>query len=72
MVATAVLELVQVPPLEGLSVVYSPTQIAVGPVYTVDGLTFMVNGDEASEVQLEPDNVKVKVALPAETAVITP
>lgn len=32
----------------------------------------MVNGDEASEVQLEPDKVKVKVALPAETAVITP
>ena len=31
--ATAGLELIQVPPVEGVSVVFEPTQIVVGPVY---------------------------------------
>lgn len=72
MVAIAGFELTQVPPIVGLKVVSSPTQREEEPVKTVDGLMFTLTGAEASEAQLDPDSVNVKVALPAAKAVITP
>ena len=65
-------ELIHKPPILGLKIVSSPTQIEARPVKTVEGLMFTLTGVDASDEQLEPESTKVKVALPAANAVMTP
>lgn len=72
MVATAGLELVQVPPEEGVNVVVPPTHIAVAPVIVTSGLSLTFTCSEGRDTQPEEVCVKVKVALPLDTPVTIP
>jgi uncharacterized protein (DUF362 family) len=71
-VATAVLLLVHVPPVVGLSVVVDPSHMVLAPVILTIGFTLTVNGAVATEVHPLLVKVYVNVAVPAETAVIKP
>ena len=62
----------QVPPDEGSKVVVVPIQIDCGPDTFTIGLPITVRGADALERQPVPVAVKVNVAVPADTAVITP
>lgn len=62
----------QVPPDEGSKVVVVPIQIDCGPDTFTTGLPITVRGADALETQPVPVAVKVNVAVPADTAVMTP
>lgn len=70
-VATALLLLVQVPPVDGDKVVLPPTQTLLDPVTLTVGIAFTVNGVVVFEHPLEVF-VKVKEAIPAKTPVTSP
>ncbi len=70
-VATEGLLLIHVPPVAGATVVVNPTQIVFGPVKLTFGLLLTVTGAVGSDAQ-PPVAVKIKVAVPALTAVTTP
>lgn len=71
-VATAGLLLAQVPPVVGDKLVVAPAQIVLRPVMLTTGVLFTVTGFVGAETQPVLVLVKVKVAVPAETAVTTP
>ena len=71
-VATEVLLLTQVPPVEGESVVVVPTQIAGEPVILATGFATTVIALVAFEMHPVDVSVKVNVAVPAPTEVTTP
>lgn len=71
-VATALLLLDQVPPVDGSSVVVPPIQIAEGPVMLTLATTLTVTGEEALETHPVEVCVKVKVAVPGSKAVTAP
>ena len=70
-VATEGVLLIHVPPVAGATVVVKPTQIVFGPEKLTVGLLLTVTGAVGSDAQ-PPVAVKIKVAVPALTAVTTP
>lgn len=71
-VATEVLLLVHVPPVDGDNEVCEFIQMAVGPVKNTVGLSYTVTGAVASEAHPVILFVKMNVAVPAATPVTTP
>jgi len=65
-------ELTHVPPVEGLSVVVVPLQIAVPPVTLATGSALTVIKPVEFETQLVELRVKIKVAVPGAIPVTTP
>lgn len=70
--ATAGALLTQVPSVFGDNVVDAPTQIVLAPVILTAGVGFTVTAAVGKDTQPVAVLVKVKVAVPAETAVMTP
>jgi hypothetical protein len=64
--------LVQLPPLVGDKVVVAPTQMLLEPVMLTVGKALMVTAAVGRETHPVALDVKVKVAVPAETPVTTP
>jgi len=71
-VATAGLLLAQVPPVVGERPVTPPMQMLVEPSTLTVGIGLTVTAGVGSETQPVTELVKVKVAVPADTAVTTP
>lgn len=66
------MELTQVPPDDGLSVVVVPLQIAVPPVTLATGNAFTVIKPVALDIQLVALSVNTNVAVPGAIPVTTP
>ena len=71
-VATNGSRLVHIPPVVGVMFVVVPIQISSGPVKEVPGFGLTVIGSEGLETQPVLVSLKVKVAVPADIAVINP
>lgn len=70
--ATVGLLLVQTPSVEGLKVVFVPTQITMGPVKVATGFGFIVTATVGSERHCDEVSLNRKVVCPAATPNTTP
>lgn len=72
MVATALLELIQMPPVDGCKVVFEPMHIFLGPVIRAVGLPYTTTDKALTEAQPVADSVKRNWATPCDKPVTNP